>query len=93
MVRYCIDDDKKSIFRRQTGCLKNFAPHDINRDQVSAANTFLKNALYGSEKIRTSGIAPEAHLIQKPILMKYQGVTTSMGKATKRKVSSKLSTS
>ena len=65
MVRYCIDDDKKSIFSRQTGCLKNFAPHDINRDQFSAANTFLKNALYGSEKIRTSGTAPEAHLIQK----------------------------
>ena len=65
MVRYCIDDDIKSIFSRQTGCLKNSAPYNINRDQSSAADTFFKNALYGSEKIRTPGTAPEAHLIQK----------------------------
>ena len=65
MVRYCIDDDIKSIFSRQTGCLKNSAPYNINRDQSSAADTFFKNALYGSEKIRNPGTAPEAHLIQK----------------------------
>ena len=65
MVRYCIDDDIRSIFSRQTGCLKNSAPYNINRDQSSAADTFFKYALYGSEKIRTPGTAPEAHLIQK----------------------------
>ena len=65
MVRYCIDDDKKSIFARQTGCLKNSAPYNINRDQFFAADTFFKNTLYGSEKIRNPGTAAEAHLIQK----------------------------
>ena len=65
MVRYCIDDDIRSIFSRQTGCLKNSAPYNIDRDQTSTADTFFKNALYGSKKIRTPGTAPEAHLIQK----------------------------
>ena len=65
MVRCCIDDDIKSIFSRQTGCSKNSAPYNINRDQSSAADTFFKNALYGSEKSRSPGTAPEAHLIQK----------------------------
>ena len=96
MVRCCIDVDIKSIFSRQTGCLKNSAPYNINRDQSSAADTFFKNALYGSEKIRIPGTAPEAHLIQKlskTYFDEMSGAKTSMGKATERKVLSKLSTS
>ena len=43
-VKYCIADDIKSIFNRQTGCWENSATYNINRNQCSATYTFIKNS-------------------------------------------------
>ena len=71
MVRYCIDDDIKSIFSRQTGCLENSAPYNINRNPNSATYTFFKNSTYVAEQIRTANLILPLGAHGHPNLFRY----------------------